>query len=141
VKSLIQEDASLVNKLSADGFPPLSLATFFANHDIVILLLAHRADPNVQSQNQIRITALHSAVERRDQTLVEILLSHGANPNATEFLGGTPLHSAATGGMDSIARTLVRHGADPTLKMNDGRTAPELAEAGKHAELAAWLKR
>jgi ankyrin repeat protein len=141
VKSFIQEDSSLVNKLSADGFPPLSLATFFGHHDVVILLLAHRADPNIQSRNQILITALNSAVDRKDQTMVEILLSHGANPNATEFLGGTPLHTAAMGGMDSIARTLVRHGADPTLKMNDGRTAPELAEAGKHAELAEWLRK
>jgi ankyrin repeat protein len=141
VKSFIQEDSSLVNKLSADGFPPLGLATFFGHHDVVILLLAHRADPNIQSQNQIRVTPLHAAVDRKDQTLVEILLSHGANPNATEFLGGTPLHTAAMGGMDSIARTLVRHGADPTLKMNDGRTAPELAEAGKNPELAGWLRK
>jgi ankyrin repeat protein len=141
VKSFIQEDSSLVNKLSADGFPPLGLATFFGHHDVVILLLAHRADPNVQSHNEIRVTPLHAAVDRKDQTLVEILLSHGANPNATEFLGGTPLHTAAMGGMDSIARMLVRHGADPTLKMNDGRTAPELAEAGKNAELAAWLRK
>jgi ankyrin repeat protein len=141
VKSFIQEDSSLVNKLSADGFPPLGLATFFGHHDVVILLLAHRADPNIQSQNQIRVTPLHAAVDRKDQTLVEILLSHGANPNATEFLGGTPLHTAAMGGMDSIARTLVRHGADPTLKMNDGQTAPELAEAGKHADLAGWLRK
>lgn len=140
VKSLIQEDGSLINKLSADGFPPLGLATFFGHHDVVILLLAHRADSNIQSRNQIRVTALHAAVEQKDQTLVEILLSHGANPNATEFLGGTPLHSAAMGGMDSIARTLVRHGADPALKMNDGRTAPELAEAAKNAELAEWLR-
>jgi len=140
VKSFLQQDPSLVNQLSADGFPPLSLATFFGHHDVVILLLAHRADPNIQSRNQIRITALHSAVDRKDQTMVEILLSHGANPNATEFLGGTPLHTAAMGGMVSIARTLVRHGADPALKMNDGRTAPELADAGKHAELAEWLR-
>lgn len=141
VKSFIQEDSSLVNKLSTDGFPPLGLATFFGHHDVVILLLAHRADPNIQSRNQIRVAPLHAAVDRKDQTMVEILLSHGANPNATEFLGGTPLHTAAMGGMDSIARTLVRHGADPTLKMNDGRAAPELADAGKNTELAAWLRK
>jgi len=138
VKSFLQQDPSLVNQLSADGFPPLSLATFFGHHDTVILLLAHRADPNIQSRNRIRVTALHSAVDRQDETLVEILLSHGANPNATEFLGGTPLHAAAMGGMNSIARTLVRHGADPMLKMNDGRTAPELA--GTNVELAMWLR-
>jgi len=141
VKSFLDQDPAVVNQLSADGFPPLGLATFFGHHDVVILLLAHHADPNVQSHNQIRVTPLHAAVDRKDQALVEILLSHGANPNATEFLGGTPLHTAAMGGMDSIARTLVRHGADPTLRMNDGRTAPELAEAGKHAELAAWLRK
>jgi ankyrin repeat protein len=141
VKSFLQEDSSLVNKLSADGFPPLGLAAFFGHRDVVILLLTHRADPNIQSRNQIRVAPLHAAVDRKDQAMVEILLSHGANPNATEFLGGTPLHTAAMGGMDSLARTLVRFGADPMLKMNDGRTAPELAEAGKNAELAAWLRK
>jgi ankyrin repeat protein len=104
------------------------------------LLLAHHADANIQSQNRIQITPLHSAVERRDATLVEILLSHGADPNATEFLGGTPLHSAAMGGLDAIVQILIRHGASTALKMNDGRTAQELAAAYKHPELADWLR-
>jgi len=140
VKSAVQGDPSIVNKLSSDGFTPLSLATFFAHHDVVILLLAHHADPNIQSQNRIQITPLHSAVERRDPTLVEILLSHGADPNATEFLGGTPLHSAAMGGLEAIVQLLIRHGANTTLKMNDGRTAQELAAAYKHPDLADWLR-
>ena len=141
VKSGLRENPSLVNQLSADGFPPLGLATFFGHHDVVILLLAHHADPNIHSRNQIQVAPLHAAVDRKDQTLVEILLSHGADPNAVEFLGGTPLHTAAMAGADSIVRMLVLHGADTTLKMKDGRTAQELAAAGKHNELAEWLAR
>jgi len=139
VKSALEQDHERVNQLSPDGFPPLGLATFFGHHDVVILLLAHHADPNTQSRNQIQVTPLHAAVDHKDQTLVEILLSHGANPNVPEFLGGTPLHTAAMGGADSIVRMLVLHGADTTLKMKDGRTAQELAAAAKHAELAEWL--
>lgn len=141
VKSALQDDPGGVNRLSADGFPPLGLATFFGHHDVVILLLAHHADPNIQSHNQIQVTALHAAVDHKDQTLVEILLSHGADPNVPEFLGGTPLHTAAMGGADSIVRMLVLHGADTTMKMKDGRTAQELAAAAKTPELAEWLAR
>ncbi|HVP46227.1 MAG TPA: ankyrin repeat domain-containing protein [Bryobacteraceae bacterium] len=139
VKAALQEDPSRANQLSADGFPPLGLATYFGHHDVVILLLAQHADPSAQSRNQIQVAPLHAAVERQDQTLVEILLSHGADPNVPEFLGGTPLHTAAMSGADSIVRMLVLHGADTGLKMKDGRTAQELAATAKHAELAEWL--
>jgi ankyrin repeat protein len=139
VKAALQEDPSRANQLSADGFPPLGLATYFGHHDVVILLLAHHADPSAQSRNQIQVAPLHAAVERQDQTLVEILLSHGADPNVPEFLGGTPLHTAAMSGADSIVRMLVLHGADTALQMKDGRTAQELAATAKHPELAEWL--
>ena len=139
VKAFLSHDPSLLNAFSPDGFNGLSLAAFFERHDVVIFLLARHADPNAHSKNRINITPLHSAVDRRDQTLVEILLSHGADPNAAEFLGGTPLHTAAMVGMESIVQLLVRHGANTNLKMNDGKTARELAAENKHPEIAEWL--
>lgn len=140
VKQLASADPSVMNTFSADGFTPLSLAVFFGHHDVAIFLLARHADPNIVSNNSIRITPLHSAVERGDLGMVEMLLSHGANPNGAEFLGATPLHSAAAGGADAIVRVLLTHGASLTAKTNDGKTAEQLASEYKHPELAAWLK-
>ena len=38
---------------------------------------------------------LHSAVKANAREMVELLLAHGADPNAKDNRGETPLHSAA----------------------------------------------
>jgi tankyrase len=49
-----------------------------------------------------------------DGDLVEILLEHGANPNAKNDFGSTPLHIVAEESIQ-IIKILLQHGADYTI--------------------------
>ena len=44
--------------------------------------------------------------------IVELLVSKGADVNATDRIGRTLLHSAASGGRKDIAELLIAEGAD-----------------------------
>jgi serine/threonine-protein phosphatase 6 regulatory ankyrin repeat subunit B len=58
-------------------------------------------------------TALHISAHRGFQGIVELLLAHGADPNAREGCSATtPLHWAAEAGHRGIAEALVAHGAE-----------------------------
>lgn len=58
-------------------------------------------------------TALHFAAWNRKQSVVELLLERGADPNIRcQGDNATPLHFAAEGGDLEIVKLLVEHGAD-----------------------------
>jgi ankyrin repeat protein len=60
-------------------------------------------------------------------SLVEVLLQHKANPNATSTKKITPLHLAATYGLVGVVQMLLTVDADPTIKNSEGRTALDVA--------------
>ncbi|XP_055964339.1 ankyrin repeat and MYND domain-containing protein 1 [Sorex fumeus] len=69
-------------------------------------------------------TPLHVACERMDnqkhaQDVVQLLLSHKANPNML-WSGHSPLSLAIISGNDLIVKELLTHGADPNLLLTKG---------------------
>jgi ankyrin repeat protein len=72
---------------------------------------------------------------------LDLLLSHGAAPDAVEFLEATPLHSAAALGSREMVEKLLAAGADRKRKTKDGKTAADLARQYGHAELADELEK
>jgi ankyrin repeat protein len=139
--ALLKQDPNLVDGYSGDGFTALGLAVFFGHVEIARLLVDGGADVNRPSRNAIRVAPLHSAVESGSLALLELLLSHGADPNAVEFLEATPLHSAAARGNREMVDRLLAAGADRRRKTKDGKTAAELARQFSHEALAAELER
>jgi len=137
--ALLTRDSKLVDAYSGDGFTPLGLAIFFGHEDIARQLVASGADVNRPSRNAIRVAPLHSAVESGSLALLNLLLEHGALPDAVEFLEATPLHSAAARGSREMVERLLAAGADPRRKTKEGKTAADLARQYGHDELAALL--
>lgn len=62
---------------------------------------------------------LISAVIRGILDDVEMLLSAGADPNATDEIGLTALHRATMSGRKDVVDLLIKNGADPNIKMPD----------------------
>jgi ankyrin repeat protein len=139
VAELLDQNPSLANALSPDGYPTVGLAAFFAGASTVRLLLDRGADAGAVARNPMQVQALHAAVASRNAESVALLLDRGADANARQQAGYTPLMGAASGGRTDIADLLLRHGADPSVRSDDGKTAADVAREHGHAELAARL--
>ncbi|CAH0051773.1 unnamed protein product [Clonostachys solani] len=76
------------------------------------------------------------AARRGSQSVVELLLNHGANIHATDQWRCTALHSAVHAGHTEIVRTLIRRGADVNAKHTGGDGSID-GEYGMNAVLDA----
>lgn len=69
-----------------------------------------------------RNTALHLAVDNKNQELMEYLLKNGASINSQNARGFSPLHLAAFIGDVDLAKLLISNGADVNIVDNGGNT-------------------
>jgi ankyrin repeat protein len=117
-----------VNDQDAWGVSATVLAAHSGYADLVEFLLERGADPNAASAG---FTALHEAIMRRDERMVQALLAYGADPSARlqtwtptrrsskdfhfapALVGATPFWLAARFTEPGVMRLLVEHGADP----------------------------
>jgi ankyrin repeat protein len=83
---------------------------------------------------------LHLAVIKNSEAMVQLLLSEGANVDATTGFGSSPLHFAAQKGSTGIAKLLIDKGADVTALNNKGKTPLDLAVQHDKREIATLLR-
>jgi ankyrin repeat protein len=94
---------------------------------VIKMLLANGAAVN--ARDNYNSTPLHCATETKYSQLeiVEILLKHGADPNATNIISqSTPLHYAAGHGDSKILKCLVLSGGDINVQNLRGWTPKDL---------------
>ena len=77
---------------------------------MVKLLLKNKADVNAKDNND-EYTPLHRASSKGHKSVVEVLLAHGADVNATLPRGSTALDIANARGDTALADFLTQHGA------------------------------
>jgi cytohesin len=112
--------------------------------EIVELLLAKKADPNVRSYDNS--TPLFEAAFGQNKQIVELLLAKSADPNARSDDGETPLFAAVSGDREAgreieIVRLLLTAGADPNAADTNGETALHFASRGeeRHIDIVRLL--
>ena len=142
-----------IDKPDANGRSALAWAAEYGWPRAVKALLHHGADPTQMRACRLgRSPLLHLTIAsppcpRFDIDFVEVvrlLVSAGADINATDHDGWTPLHVAASWGLASVIKVLVELGGnelDMGAQTNDGESALDLAQldGGQH-EVLCLLK-
>jgi ankyrin repeat protein len=96
---------------------------------------------NINSKLDIyESTPLHYTSYHGRTDATRLLMSFGANVNATNRDLKTPLHVAASNGFASTIRCLVKGGGNLTMKNCDGQTPLDCAEQWGNTETSAALK-
>jgi ankyrin repeat protein len=113
--------------LGADGF---ARAVARKQRRLVDLFLRAKADPNVGDSFSGRTPLLH-ALSAGETTLVNLLLTAGADPGKPDRNGVTPVMIAAANGRTELVETLLKKGADLNATDISGRSAIHYAIAGQ----------
>ncbi len=134
IQALVAAKAD-VNARNNNGETPLLLATKNKSAETVAALLAAKADPNLAATGgwqQKDWAPLHWAIANHDKAVAELLLNHGANPDAkigtnypsnngnTSPQNGTPLLMAVCDGQAELVKVLLEHKANPNLASATG---------------------
>ena len=83
------------------------------------------------------ITPLTAAVRYSNSSILELLISKGADPN---YLSGrTPLITAIRFGKFPMVETLIKHGANPNAQDGSGETALGAAVLDNRADMVQYL--
>jgi ankyrin repeat protein len=117
--------------------------------EIVPMLIGSGANINKSAEELGNRTPLHEACqwyfEGRDHSIgervIRLLVSSGADINATEYLGKTLLHKAVENNKPDLLILLLELGADPTIKDRDGMTPLESAQHLKLDDIITVLNK
>ena len=105
-----------VNTQIYNGYTALHMAAFKEYKEILKVLLAKGADPNLTYRDARGVTgntALLGVVEQGNKELVKMLIKAGADVNACNAQGSTALTYAVINGHTEIVKLLLEHKADP----------------------------
>lgn len=134
-----------VDATDRHGQTPLHMASFRRNIRVVELLVqyAENAEKYINMSDSRKRNALHEAVQRGDEEIIEFLLKRGADPRACNLDGYNPAHVACEGGLSGMMRLLLNK--DLTA-INDQagddlnrRTCLHMAAANNNADDVEWL--
>jgi hypothetical protein len=136
LKAAVAKDADIINKVSPEGYTPLTLACYYGNNEVAKYLIE-----NVKNINSISGygTPLMAATVKKNTELVKLLLENKANPNLTDQNGSTALHFCVIFSDVEIAKLLVEAEADATLKDNRGKSAEDYARITGNKDIMKLL--
>ncbi len=137
VRDILSTAPDEIRKSRPNGRRPLTTAIEFKHFDIARYLLEHGADPTWPENGAERGGALHEAARIGDRSLVELLLAHGADPNAHRDSAGNAVYAAKT---REIRQLLESHGGsldpyDLVWKDEDDEVMRRITADPKSAEL------
>jgi ankyrin repeat protein len=126
--------------LAGAGDPRIIETVKSGNVDAVRALLKERVDVNARQGDGA--TALHWAVHRNDEGMVDLLLRAGAKPDLADDTGATPLYLACVNRSGPMVERLLQARANPNAALVSGETIlMTCARTGEAAGVRALLSR
>lgn len=136
--ALLLDHRADVNALGPNGETPLARAAAIGATDVARVLIDRGARVMVRFA-RVNQTPLHVAAAHGFLPMTQLLLEHGADPEAKDASGFTPLLSAGEKGRTFVIRALLLGGAKVNTANAIRRTALWLAASRGHAESVAYL--
>ncbi|MGJ1321621.1 ankyrin repeat domain-containing protein [Sphingobacterium faecium] len=140
IEAMIKQLPTVVNEISTHGYSALALATHFNKEEAVRILLTHKADPDIPTQNEESLYPLQIALLNKNNTISKLLIEAGADVNSIPSNGQTALHLAAQQGNIELIVLLLENGARIELKNMNNKTASDLAASKGYGDIAEILK-
>jgi ankyrin repeat protein len=126
-------------------YTPLHCAASCGRLQAAQMLIEHNV--NIHIRGKDGMSPLHAAaihwIKRNQDDIMEVLLDHGANPNARDDNNATPLHYSSwwiNQGTVKGTRLLLKYGAIIDAEDNDGKTPLQLALDHGRDDIATCLK-
>ncbi len=147
VARLLDEDASLLDAYSAEGFTPIGLAAHYGHRETTLYLLDRGANASIVSRHPLGVTPLHAALFGRQRETALLLIERGADVNIRRGgrkwprAGWTALHYAAGCGLIELIDSLLAYGGDLNSLDDEGRTPLAVAVEEKQQEAEELLRR
>ncbi len=129
IQLLVERSGAEVNSIDDYGEWPLKTMASLNDTKGIAWLLAHGAQVDLTSTGE---TALHAAIRADAREAAQLLLQHGANPNAQDVDCCTPLTKVQS---REALQLLLNHGADPKIPDQIGRMPVALMKDHLLAEL------
>ncbi|MEI7831838.1 MAG: ankyrin repeat domain-containing protein [bacterium] len=136
------------NIIDGNGWTSLDAAAWYGQEDVVVKLLAHKANPNSAMRRE-KLTPLHSAIiigsaapatlKGDGLTMARELIAKGADVNAKDINGDTPLHFAVRQGGAKAVDFLIANKADVNARNNNNESPLRLAVAWGQQAIADVL--
>jgi ankyrin repeat protein len=123
----------------AEGRTPLWWASRYGWEEVIRLLLVNTTAPSLDIQDKDGNSALYVAVERNNQSIIQLLLNAGANVNAQGGVYGNLLHIAARTGVVEVVKLLLDAGADINATADLYGNALHAAAYGGHKTVVELL--
>jgi ankyrin repeat protein len=127
IVSLLLKEHADVNLLAGKYGTALKAASSTGYENVVQILLENNAkveveDPSETTQTATDTSALFNATIMGSESIVRLLLEHGADVNKTGGTSGNlrPLHKAVQSGNLAIVTLLLEHGADVSANSKEG---------------------
>ena len=117
---------------------PLYYAAFCGVPDVIEKLIREHPEHVIARGGPLG-TALHAASRMDHIKVVQSLLRHGADVNASGMWGMTPLLFASCWAQPELVRRLLEHGADVNAKDMYGYTSLHLAAGERQLEIVRTL--
>ena len=145
VARFLNDDSSLLDSYSPEGFTALALAAHFGHIETLEFLIARGGNVNAVSKHAMNVTPLHAALFGRRVEAAKVLVAAGADVTTKRGgtgwprAGWTALHYCAGYGFAELVEPLIKRGADINEPDDEGKTPIRIAIESAQQEVADLL--